>query len=159
MESFNTCWVQRISAMGRFKEAIVEFEKGISILEKTNATKNLSVLYHNLGLAYERTGDPASAIDFYLKSLEIKKEDNDYVGAFHTYMNIGIVHKRLREFDQSIKYYNRAKQEFLKITNEIDSNYLLNLHARLELNIGNVFKELGKTDSAMLYYNRCKIKF
>jgi len=102
-----------------------------------------------LGNAYFYQSKNDSAIIYYEKTLEIRKE---ILGEKHTdvagsYYNIGLVYKRKYEYDLAIKYYSKS----LQVYKELFGEYHINIASRYS-NIGFVYYEKNEYDLALEYY-------
>ena len=68
-----------------------------------------SKCFTNLGNAYQSLGDFRKAIEYYEKSLEIKKEIGDRFGESACYGNLGNAYQSLGDFRVSVRHIYFSK--------------------------------------------------
>lgn len=88
---------------GYYQPASEKLYKAMAIFEKLKNKQLLSRTYNNLGLLYRRTKNYKSAIDFYKKSLQLKKELGDLRGQALTRGNISSVLLAMEEYASAEK--------------------------------------------------------
>lgn len=93
---------------------------------------------------YNELSDYHQAIDYYLKSLEISKADNDAFGMGLAYNNIGLAYVYLSDYPKAIE----AFQEAIKIAEKIDDRMLL---VKSINNMGFLYSELPDFPKSLKY--------
>lgn len=88
---------------GYFQPASEKLYKAMAVFEKIKAKQLLSRTYNNLGLLYRRTKNYKTALDFYYKSLSLKKELDDLKGQALTRGNISSLLISLKEYASAEK--------------------------------------------------------
>jgi tetratricopeptide (TPR) repeat protein len=83
---------------GRATEAISTYEELLSRMKG----EDLLPIYNNLGYLYAETGDNAKAISFYLKALELNKDD---VNIYH---NLSLLYEKTGRKDEANLYLKKA---------------------------------------------------
>ena len=103
-----------------------------------------NVIYE-LAVTYEKLGDLVSALSYLQKSLELRKNINDFKGTAETLHQIGIIYTKQKEFETALKHLDEA----LKIEESIENNF-----GKLEtLNqMGILCVEAGNIETAINYY-------
>ncbi|MBW8060808.1 MAG: tetratricopeptide repeat protein, partial [Solirubrobacterales bacterium] len=71
---------------------------------------------NNIGYIYNLQGNPDKALEYYLQSLEIRKEINDKRGIAESLNNIGAIYKNQGNPDKALEYYLQS----LEIQKEIN---------------------------------------
>ncbi|WP_375578410.1 sensor histidine kinase [Marivirga tractuosa] len=99
---------------------------------------NLALLYHNLGVLYERKENYQAGLDSYNKSLEINNALDDKYRLNQTYMNVGNIYLKQKKFKESLNYYEKSLElaEYLG-----DPNRKMNLYSNMvkaKMGIGQV---------------------
>lgn len=86
------------------------YQQAVSLYREINRPEELSKLYNNLGICHE--SEPNKALNYYLKSLKIKKDLKlDIISSLG---NLGVFHMRQRNYAKALEYYQKA-QEILEI--------------------------------------------
>ena len=82
--------------------------KSISKLKSSVQYRSLYLAYNNLAVVYNKLGKYNLAIENHQKAIKsLNRLDNKYLKAM-SLNNIGYVFKDIKDFKESIKYYNRA---------------------------------------------------
>ena len=84
-------------------------------------------------------------IEYYEKSLEIKKNIGDRAGESRCYGNLGAAYYSLGDFGKAIEYYEKS----LKIFKDIGG---LDSERRVNFNLGRAYDESNQPDLAYDYY-------
>jgi two-component system NarL family sensor kinase len=105
--------VELDSALSYFLEAEI-------ILEKLNATYNLSAVYNNLGRIYFIKNDFAKALKFYENGLDARILLEDKFGIGLSYINLAETEKQLGNNSKNIEYLTKASDIFLSLKNYIN---------------------------------------
>lgn len=87
-------------------------EKAISLFKETNNNFKLSKSYTAYANVFERKQEYYKAIEMLYKSLEIDTQSNDKYSIALSKANLGILHLRIRDFDQAFSYINDALSFF-----------------------------------------------
>jgi tetratricopeptide (TPR) repeat protein len=72
--------------------------------------------YNNIGIIYQEQEKYVKALDFYEKSLAIRKKHlpSDHPDLGSSYNNIGAVHHYLGHYDIALEHYNRSLEIKMK---------------------------------------------
>ena len=65
--------------------------------------------YNNIGLIYSIQGNYEKALDYYSKSVSIKKELGDKKGMGDSYHNIGVIYKEQGNYEKALDYLLKSK--------------------------------------------------
>lgn len=115
--------------MDRFEEALVDFEKAISLNQE-----NLYA-YNNAGIVFRRQGDYEKAIDYFKKATKLLEYERTPL----PYNNLAICYRILQQQEKAIECY----KEVLDLFPEKPASYT---------KIAELFDEMGKLDEALFYY-------
>ncbi len=132
---------------GKLEAGIKRFYESAFIFEKFNERNNyLSIVYNNLGLVYSTIGLYEIAINYFFKSLEVKRnlKRND---TGEVYLNIGLFYNMLDCFKIAKFFFNNSIQ---LLTKENDS-YLLSI---AYLTMADLYKIENCKDSVFYHYHK-----
>jgi two-component sensor histidine kinase len=131
--------------------AIIYLEKAVDYGTEMNDSVQLQMVYNNLGLAYQYSGQLEKASQFTLLAIHEKEKyggDNlDYA-----YINLGISYFQTSNYTESIKYSKLGYVESKKNGN-------LNGMGLALKNIGEAFAQESLYDSTFFYYKKAKQVF
>lgn len=108
-------------------------------------TTQLANLYNSIGRNFIYQGQHDSALHYYTKSFELKKNQNDSMSLAVTIENIGMAFSSKTNYDTAISCYNLA----LDIYNKFDNP---SAKARIYNNIGNLYFKLKDSLKSENYY-------
>lgn len=114
---------------------------------KTNDTKMLSKIYHNLGETYSRNNRPQEAVEVLQKALETSRELKENLEIIFSLNSLGLAHQDLEQDAEALTCWHEAidlsrKYEF----GREEANTLIS--------IGNFYLESGKFNSAKNYFQQ-----
>ena len=122
MTSLGNRYVEKES----YPDAMDQYLKGISILEKNNPeTKLLANLYNNLGVVYLDMNNPKKALDLYSKALLLFEKFGDTMNVAGATTNIGSIYIQLGNYDIARDYYKNGLRLFEKISNKAGQAHAL----------------------------------
>jgi len=121
-------------------------ELSLEMLDETRKQRDRSWEYAALGniaYIYRYKGDIPSAINFFIKGLEIAKELGETVDIAAYLQNIGESYLRIRKFDQAFEFLDRALVIFRDLNHHSKMIPVIN-------HIANIYSEKGDQDGALL---------
>jgi len=140
-----------------FNEALIYLKKSIEINDEiANSGQNNyfdSLPFYFIGMIYTDIGENYKALEFYNKSLDIKKKkfNNDENKDIATILNnIGIIYSNLSEYEKALDYYNKSLEMYQKIYGTDENSTI----ALIWNNIANAYSRLGETIKALDYYQK-----
>lgn len=138
-------------ALQNFTLAQELFENEINANSKNNLDikKGLAKAYGSIGIVFSEQSNYAKALKYYLKSVKIYEEINDFEKCAKLYNNIGIVYKSQSSHFKALEYFIRAQ---LIQDNLNDPNVGITL-----TNIANSYLHEKNFDKALEYYANAKI--
>ena len=138
-------------ALQNFTLAQELFENEINANSKNNLDikKGLAKAYGSIGIVFSEQSNYAKALKYYLKSVKIYEEINDFEKCAKLFNNIGIVYKSQSSHFKALEYFTKAQliQDELK-----DPNVGITL-----TNIANCYLYEKNFDKALEYYANAKI--
>lgn len=137
----------------RYKTALTVAEEWLHVsLEKNGTNHEITAkCYMRLGVVYHKEGLDSIALDYYLKSLTIRRER---LGEWHTdtaacYNNIGNVYLRLKEFEKALENHEKSV--------EILQHVLGHQHYETAVgydNLGITYRLLNIYDKALTFHSK-----
>lgn len=136
-----------LGSQGKYKEALLWFNKSAEIREDLEDRAGLASVYTNVANVLFKIGDFEESLTWYHRDREITESLNDRHGLVTTYANIALVHKALGQLDQTLFWYGKAlwAQEYLG--DEAGE-------ARTCDTIGDVHCARGAPDQALPWYKK-----
>jgi signal transduction histidine kinase len=132
---------QSCSILSDYTAAISKFNEALKIISVEPENPLHANIFHNMGIVYKNLGRYEEALNFYIKSLEIKKRAGDRLGEAYSLNNIGIVYKSIDNLEQALDYLLKS----LSIKEELgDEKSIYNTLS----NIGVVYLKLSDYRSA-----------
>jgi tetratricopeptide (TPR) repeat protein/serine phosphatase RsbU (regulator of sigma subunit) len=107
-------------ALEHHYKSVEVFENLLLSADTTNHTamkRGLSYGFNNIGVALWSKGNSQEAIEYYQKSLEIKRENNDKNGVAQGYNNIAIVYATDGSYEESINYFQQSLNLYTQTQN------------------------------------------
>lgn len=98
--------------------------KGVAIMEDKSSSvvpEKLPSAYDNYGVILHKTGEPDSALYYYLKSLRLKEEMQDSVGIPYSLQKIAMVNASEGDIDKALK----TLEDALEISTAINDSLLI----------------------------------
>ena len=135
-----------------YEQASFIHKEGLKIAESAE-NPILQILHLNkLGALNKRTEKVTTAIDYYLKSLDIAESVPDSSYQFlanlgRTKNSIGSIYTILQQYEKSIIYFNEA----ILIQEKLNNTHRLAVNNQ---NIGVAYEEMGFLDKAFDYYEK-----
>ena len=141
---------------GNYRSGLIHSLSAISTFESNNLYNDLSLAYDNLAEAYLQTHQIDKALEFTIKSLNIKERLRDSVGIKTTTKNIALLYSKRKEHRKAIENYEA-------VLAMLDLDHDQSLRGEILPRLGEEylkFKEDAKAETYLtegLQYNR-KIK-
>ncbi len=129
-----------LKAIGKYKEAIELLYEALTLKEKINASdRSLSSTLLNLGLIWDLLEDSEKALDYYERSLVLKRKLQDSLGISRLLSNISVVVKNQGDLDRTIALIEESIR-YNRTTNNLEQHYINHV------NLGNVYKRKEEFD-------------
>ena len=124
-----------------------EIYQNILINTSENDCEQLAYLYHQLGCISNEKQDFKSSLEYFEKSLEIKKKlSTDQAQLAGTYLNIGSIYHKQNKFDNALFYFNLTLE-----TNPTNQRILASAYN----NIGMLYKRYKQYINALENFEKC----
>ncbi|MGA1840555.1 MAG: CHAT domain-containing protein [bacterium] len=108
MADLITYYARELDLKGYWDESL--YLHNIILEESGNVEKRYpGIAYNNIGLIYDNKGEWDKALDYYLKSENIRIEVGDRAGLATTYNNIGLIYDNKGEWDKALDYYLKSE--------------------------------------------------
>ena len=99
---------------GESHQSLTHYQTARSIAVEHRFNKEAGTIYNNIANIHYQNGDYHISLDNHLKSLKIRKEENDTVGIGMSYGNIGLIYDVRKDYKKAISYYQKANSYFDK---------------------------------------------
>ncbi len=125
--------------LGAYDKSTENYYKALEIFEREGDLLAVSKIYNNLGVINQNREQKKDALEFYEKSLKIKKDVKaDEVLVASSYVNIGSVYEDLEDENNSLKFYYKALKIFDSKKSKKYISLVLGNVASVKLNAGDI---------------------
>lgn len=94
--------------MGRYPEALKDYEKALSICKKLNLPSGISAGIANLGEVNLRMGNYEKAIGYQLETVRLQERDGDYANLRENYKHVSAIYKKMGNYQLALDYNEKA---------------------------------------------------
>ncbi|WP_281310185.1 tetratricopeptide repeat protein [Flavobacterium flavigenum] len=134
---------------GKFLEAMVLFEKCLSLYQKLGDQKGIGDSFNKIATTYYYQGDYLKALSYYKKCKEIYEKIDFKKGVSSALNNMGAVYYYLGNYPKALEFYNQA----IKIQKKIGDKKII---AATTQNIGGIYIDIKDYTNAMIYSQKAK---
>lgn len=128
-----------------YGEALPRLESAYNYFVSIGDTRASSGPLFNIAVVHSLLGNYEKSMEMYYEELKINEENNSLRGIANSYNSIGIIHKKLEQYDLAISFYNKALVMLDTLNTDNDKYEKANLHS----NLGSLYLERDMLDSAM----------
>ncbi len=146
-ETYNKLGISN-SCMGKNQQALNYFGKALEINIAQNDTITSANSYENMAAACKDLGDYPRAVEYLIKSLEIRKKIN-HPRVFNNYMKLAVLQQLLENPSKQDFYLDLARQEIQK-----QKDFSATGKAIFYNELGNVFRTRKMYDSCYVCYKK-----
>lgn len=133
---------------GNYPKALQVAMETLGCLEKTGDKKEIAKCNFEIGQFHKNSGKPATALKFFLKSLNIREEiGSDTRGTIYVLTAIGDVYKQTKDYKQALDYYRKALNKYTIIGDKRDISAVYK-------RIGDIYYFQNDRDQALENYLR-----
>lgn len=133
--------------MENYKKALQYLNTSLLITDK-NSFNNLKDIYVNMGVAYDHSGNPRKAIEYYKKAVPYIIKSGNFNSLAINYHNLSTAYSELGEL-KNAEYYGLKTLEFQRKSGSI------RILALGSLSLGDIYTDMGKLDQAKKYLDIC----
>jgi len=147
------CWEYRFLSAD---SAILFGNRALQLAEKINYPKGQAQSYNDLGIVFIGCGDFPQALDYFAKSMEIRKQLGDTAGIASLYNKIGIVYQKQGNLKLALENQINALRIYEQLQQDLWIGYCLNNIAIVHQNLENLDKSLEYHFRALEYRKKMK---
>ncbi len=136
-----------------FDSVIHQLETALHYAKKMEAPEMVGEVHSKLSGVYSMLGQKDKALEYAQESLIVSRENENWIGVGHAYLNLGNIH-----------FYNNEYNLALKDFQKVDS--ILSIHNPKDVSLGNAISNIGliffdqdQYDKAGIYFNRARTLF
>ncbi len=133
--------------MGRYFEALQNFEEVKDIAERIKRLDREAAALNNIGAVYHFLGDDKTALDYFIRSYTIRKEHQLTEKLAYSLNNIGAVYSKYGNYNEALEYHEKALET--AISQNDTYNYLIAL-----INMGQDNHLLKQYTTSLDYYRK-----
>ena len=130
--------------LSQYSEALDNYQKASEIFNKLDDLRGEAFCYNNIGGIHSEIGNLDLAIEYWTKTLNIKKTLKDSVPIAKTLNNLGVAFKNQNNFKQALKTFDDALKIFKALKN-------IRGVAMVYTNMSNVFQREKEFEKALKY--------
>lgn len=130
-------------------DCLTYLEKLLKVVQETEPNyynEALGSIYFLKGYQYRFSHDLQKGLEYYAKSIELRRLHQEKYGLAESLNHLGITHWMLGNFVKSLECYNESYEIFNRIGDKITS-------IGVTMNIGLVYRETGNYSEALTIYN------
>ncbi len=132
--------------IGETKTSINHQQLSYELSEKINFKKGMQLALNNIGVAYLNNDLLNKALTYFLRSLKIVEETQNYSSVASLYYNCALIYRRTNDLKKSTEFLYKAKHyAAVQKNNEL----LIMANSNLSTN----FRNMNQMDSARFYSN------
>jgi tetratricopeptide (TPR) repeat protein len=129
-----------------YNQAIDYYQRGISLAKRIpGQSRNLAMLYNNLGSSYMKRGNPADAIENMEQALKIRTESLDKTGEASSHRMMGIFFYTQKNYERALASFYRG----IALAEEVGSTPII---SGITEKLFDTYKVLNNADSALKYH-------
>ncbi len=133
------CWEYRfISSDSAFNYG----QKALMLAIELDWDKGIAQAYNDLGIVYIDQNKYDHALDFFDRSMKIRKQMHDSSGVASLFNKIGIIHQKQGDLEKALDNQLKALRMYERMGRDLWIGYCLNNIAIIHQNIGNYEKSL-----------------
>ena len=142
------CWEYRFVSGDT---AILFGNRALQLAVNIDYPKGEAQAYNDLGIIYIDRGEFQKALDYFDKSMVIRKQLGDTAGMGSLYNKMGIVHQKQGDLKQALDNQIKALKIYEQLKQDLWVGYCLNNIAIVHQNLGNFDKSLEYHFRALEY--------
>ena len=97
-----------LKRLGRYAEALKDYETALSLAQKTNYPSGISAGIANLGEVNLLMGNYEKALGYQLETVRLQEKDSDYTNLTENYLHVSDIYEHLGNYKLSLQYQKKA---------------------------------------------------
>lgn len=98
-----------LKRLGRYKEALAEYEATMVLAKKTNYTNAITAVTANLGEINLLLENYAAALPFQLETVRLQEKDGDLSNLTENYGHVSTIYEKLGNYKDALTYERKAR--------------------------------------------------
>ena len=98
-----------LKRLGKYKEALVQYEKALTLAKQTNYQNALTAVNGNLGEINLLVGNYQKAIKYQLETIKLQEDDEDYANLTENYGHASTIYEKLGNYPKALEYQKKAR--------------------------------------------------
>lgn len=94
--------------LGRYKEALKDYQTGLTTAKETNYTNAIAATIANLGEVNLLMGNYKDALKYQLETIELQENQHDLSNITENYLHISNTYEHLGDFESALSYHKKA---------------------------------------------------
>ena len=140
-------------ALSKAKDYIFEAN---AIIEENEFTQLMPLVYSNMALYFTYTNDNNSAVDYYLKNIDICHEMKMYSRELIQLNNLGDLLLIAKDYSGALKYFNKARKIPQEKIDDVTGRVVVYVNiAKCNMNLGNFDAARSALETAEELYKSC----
>lgn len=138
--------------VGNYSESLAAGFRALSLAETIPHDARLTwPLYHDTAIDFYFLGMPTVALQFENEALRLALVAGLPFQASRSFDRLALIHERLKNFDEALKYSEQARAQGLKMS---EGSSKTNVLAHSALNFGRLYRETGNPERALESYDQ-----
>ena len=144
--SFLNNYGLELKSLGDYEKSVEVLYRALETKERIGATeKSISSTLLNIGLVWDILEKPEDALDYYQRSLKLKRKLKDSLGISRLLSNISVILKNQEKYNEAIRLieesnsFNAGEEDYMQ--------YYIN-----HTNLGNIYKHLENEELSLAHY-------
>ncbi len=96
-------------------EKHLEITKQVMQQDEQNGNKYKSIRYWSLGTHYTELYEDSTALEYYLKAIELSEETNNTAAVRSCYRFAGLAYERMGQLDKALEHYQKSQELYEKV--------------------------------------------
>jgi two-component sensor histidine kinase len=108
ISDFNNNRGNALKRLGRYPEAIKDYQAALAIARRTNYSNAISATIANLGEVNLLMGKYKEALPFQLETVRLQEKDEDLSNIVENYLHVSTIYEHLGDYKSALAYHKKA---------------------------------------------------